>query len=395
MSIDNENRQFTFAYQPPVAPAASQVKKSARSVAWPVVAAVVSGLLAGGVSTYVATGLGHPATVVVNNAESVNWVTGVAAKVLPSVVSISVGASSSGGTGSGIVLTSDGLILTNAHVVTLDGATNKVSIQVKSSDGIVTNAKVVGIDPTNDLAVIKSSGRFTPIEFGDSNKVNVGESVVAIGAPLGLDESVTTGIISALNRTIEVASSAVPDGSLQLWNGSGAAPVSLRVMQTDAAINPGNSGGALLNSKGQLIGVNVAIATASSSSGGSQSGSIGVGFSIPSNIAKNIADQIIKSGKASHGLLGAMVGDNASSNSVAAFTDGAKVVKLTPGGAAEKGGLKVGDVVVEFQGHPITSASELTAAVRLEKANSSANLVVLRNGQRVTLSVTLGDASAK
>jgi hypothetical protein len=119
------------------------------------------------------------------------------------------------------VLTSDGLILTNAHVVTLDGETNKVSIEIKTSDGVVSAATVVGIDPTNDLAVIKANGVFTPIEFADSSKVNVGDNVVAIGAPLGLEESVTTGILSALNRTIQVASSAVPDGSLQLWNGSG------------------------------------------------------------------------------------------------------------------------------------------------------------------------------
>jgi putative serine protease PepD len=394
VSIDNENRQFTFAVQPQaiVKPAPKSASK-VRKLATPVIAAIVSGLVAGGAGAFIVGGAGHGSTVVVNNTESVNWVTGVAAKVLPSVVSISVGASSSGGTGSGVALTKDGLILTNAHVVTLDGETNNVTIQVRNSDGVVTPAKVVGIDPTNDLAVIRTSGNFTPIEFGDSSKVNVGDNVVAIGAPLGLDESVTTGIISALNRTIQVASSAVPDGSLQLWSGSGAAPVSLRVLQTDAAINPGNSGGALLNAQGQLIGINVAIATASSNTSSTQSGSIGVGFSIPSNIAKGIADQLIKSGKASHALLGALVTDSATGSSVAAFTNGAKVVKLTPGGAAERGGLKVGDVVVEFQGQVIDSASELTAAVRLEKANSKASLVVIRNGQKLTLNVTLGDAA--
>jgi putative serine protease PepD len=278
-------------------------------------------------------------------------------------------------------------------VVTIDGKTNGVAIEIKTSDGSVSKARIVGVDPTNDLAVIKATGVFTPIEFADSSLVNVGDNVVAIGAPLGLEESVTTGILSALNRTIQLDSSASPDGSLQLWNGSGAPKVSLRVLQTDAAINPGNSGGALLNSKGQLIGVNVAIATAGSSGSNSQAGSIGVGFSIPSNIAKRISDELIESGSASHGLLGALVSDAASSTSAAAFSNGAKIEKLTPGGAAEKGGLKAGDVVIEFNGESIGSASELTAAVRLEKANAPATILVVRAGKEVTVRLTLGDAA--
>jgi len=391
VSIDNENRQFTFAYELPAAQVQPKAKKPKTTLV--IAAAVVAGAIAGGVSAATFSAIGQTSTVVVNNTESVNWVTGVAAKALPSVVTVSVGSASAGGSGSGVVLTKDGYILTNAHVVTLDGATNKVSIEVKTSAGVVSQATVVGVDPTNDLAVIKAPGVFTPIEFADSSKVNVGDNVVAIGAPLGLEESVTTGILSALNRTIQVASSAVPDGSLQLWNGSGAAPVSLRVLQTDAAINPGNSGGALLNNKGQLIGINVAIATASSTTTSGQSGSIGVGFSIPSNIAKRIADELMTSGKASHALLGALVSDAVSSSSSAAFSDGAKIEKLTPGGAAEKGGLKVGDVVTSFNGQTITSASDLTAAVRLEKANSQATIVVVRGGQEVTVNLKLGDAA--
>jgi putative serine protease PepD len=391
VSIDNENRQFTFAYELPAAQVQPKPKKPKTTLV--IAAAVVAGAIAGGVSAATFSAIGQTSTVVVNNTESVNWVTGVAAKALPSVVTVSVGSASAGGSGSGVVLTKDGYILTNAHVVTLDGATNKVSIEVKTSAGVVSQATVVGVDPTNDLAVIKAPGVFTPMEFADSSKVNVGDNVVAIGAPLGLEESVTTGILSALNRTIQVASSAVPDGSLQLWNGSGAAPVSLRVLQTDAAINPGNSGGALLNNKGQLIGINVAIATASSTTTSGQSGSIGVGFSIPSNIAKRIADELMTSGKASHALLGALVSDAVSSSSSAAFSDGAKIEKLTPGGAAEKGGLKVGDVVTSFNGQTITSASDLTAAVRLEKANSQATIVVVRGGQEVTVNLKLGDAA--
>jgi putative serine protease PepD len=390
LSIDNENRQFTFAYQAPAVPAPA---KTAKRVSVAVIAAIVSGVLAGGVSAAAFSMVGKNSTVVVNNVESVNWVTGVAAKALPSVVTVSVGSGNAGGSGSGVVLTADGMILTNAHVVTIDGKTSGVSIEVKSSDGSVSRAKIVGVDPTNDLAVIKASGAFTPIEFADSSKVNVGDNVVAIGAPLGLEESVTTGILSALNRTIQLASSASPDGALQLWNGSGAPQVSLRVLQTDAAINPGNSGGALLNSKGQLIGINVAIATAGNAASSSQSGSIGVGFSIPSNIAKRISDELIKSGSASHGLLGALVRNAASSTSASAFSNGAKIEKVTPGGAAEKAGLKAGDVVIAFNGEKITSASELTAAVRLEKANSQATITVVRGGKELTIDVRLGDAA--
>lgn len=390
MSIDNENRQFTFAYQ---APAAAAPAKVAKRVSVAVIAAIASGVLAGGVSAAAFSMVGKNSTVVVNNVESVNWVTGVAAKALPSVVTVSVGSGNAGGSGSGVVLTADGMILTNAHVVTIDGKTSGVSIEVKSSDGSVSKAKIVGVDPTNDLAVIKATGAFTPIEFADSSKVNVGDNVVAIGAPLGLEESVTTGILSALNRTIQLASSASPDGALQLWNGSGAPQVSLRVLQTDAAINPGNSGGALLNSKGQLIGINVAIATAGNTTSSSQSGSIGVGFSIPSNIAKRISDELIKSGSASHALLGALVSNAASSTSASAFSNGAKIEKVTPGGAAEKAGLKAGDVVIAFNGEKISSASELTAAVRLEKANSQAAITLVRAGKELTIEVRLGDAA--
>ena len=387
MSIDNENRQFTFAYQ---APAAQAPAKAPKRISVAVVAAIVSGILAGGASAAAFSILSQDSTVVVNNAESVNWVTGVAAKALPSVVTVSVGSASSGGSGSGVVLSSDGLILTNAHVVTLDGETNNVSIEVKTSNGNVAKATVVGIDPTNDLAVIKAPGVYTPIEFADSSKVNVGDNVVAIGAPLGLEESVTTGIISALNRTIQVASSAVPDGSLQLWSGSGAAPVSLRVLQTDAAINPGNSGGALVNENGELIGINVAIASAG---GTSTSGSIGVGFAIPANVAKRIAAEIIATGKASHALLGAGVADFANSTDAASFSVGAEIKELTSGGAAQKAGFKVGDVVVKFNGQAITSASELTAAVRAEAAGAKAKVEVLRGGKSLSIQVTLGDAA--
>jgi putative serine protease PepD len=218
--------------------------------------------------------------------------------------------------------------------------------------------------------------------------------VVAIGSPLGLTASVTVGVVSALNRTIAVANSSVPgeNGSgLQLWNGKGVAPVSLRVIQTDAAINPGNSGGALVNSKGALVGINVAIASTGSSSSTAQSGNIGVGFSIPSNVAKRVADEIIKTGAATHALLGAMVTDQPfNANSSSSFSIGALIKEVTVGGPAESSGLKAGDLVTKFNGEPIMDAGDLTAAVRWEAAKTQATLEFVRDGKTQTMTVTLG-----
>ena len=364
-------------------------------------AAIIGPLLGVVVGAYAVNGtlpsLVPSQQVIVNNSSNVNWVTGAAAKALPSVVTLSVSGPNDAGTGSGVVLNKDGYILTNAHVVTLDGATSDVVIEVKTSADKIYRATVIGTDPTNDLAVVKANGTgFTPIEFADSSAINVGDYAVAIGAPLGYDATVTQGVVSAMHRTIQVASAAVPkDGgsSLQLWNNSSSqAPVNLDVIQTDAAINPGNSGGALINDKGQLIGINVAIATATSTT--SQAGSIGVGFAIPSNTAKRVSDQIIKTGKVSHGLLGAFVSDQTNSDATASFSVGAKVEKLAPGGPAEKAGLQVDDVIVAVDGESINSASKLTAAIRAKEAYSKVTLTVERAGKTITIEATLGDADA-
>ena len=357
--------------------------------------AIVGGSVGAGVAIGAFNYIQSPAPIVVNNAESVTWVTGAAAAAQPSVVTISVSSGSEGGNGSGEFITADGYILTNTHVVTLDGATASPEIEVKTFDGHVYTARLIGTDPTIDLAVIKIDAptSFKPIVFADSDKVNVGDNVVAIGAPLGLSNTVTKGIISALNRTIQVASAAAPEeggAGLELWsNQSSAAPINIDVIQTDAAINPGNSGGALVNEQGELVGVNVAIATAGNSSRG---GSIGVGFAIPSNIAKRIATEIMKTGEASHALLGALVSDASNSDSSASFSVGAKIERVTAGGAAEAAGLKAGDVVVRFNDRPIASSSELTAAVRQQPAGAKARIEYVRNGVKATVSVTLGNA---
>lgn len=360
---------------------------------------IVGATVGGGVAVFAFNYIQSPAPIVVNNAESVTWVTAAAAVAQPSVVTISVSSGADGGNGSGEFLTEDGYILTNTHVVTLDGATADPDIEVKTYDGHVYSAKLIGTDPTNDLAVIKvtASTAFKPIKFADSDKINVGDNVVAIGAPLGLSNTVTKGIVSALNRTIQVSSAAAPDnsgsgGGLQLWNQqSSARPINLDVIQTDAAINPGNSGGALVNDAGELVGVNVAIASAASSGG--QAGSIGVGFAIPSNTAKRIATEIMKTGKASHALLGALVSDSTNSDATASFAVGALVEEVTPGGAAQLAGIKAGDIIVSFNNRAIATSGELTAAVRQQPAGAKATVEYIRDGKKSTVSVTLGDAA--
>jgi putative serine protease PepD len=359
-----------------------------------------------------------PSNVVVNDTDNVNNITAVAAKASPSVVTIDVSSGTSAGTGSGVILTADGYVLTNTHVVTLDGAVADPTIQVKANNGKLYAAKVIGTDPTSDLAVIKltDASGLTPINWADSSKLNVGDSTVAIGAPLGLSGTVTNGIVSALNRSITVASSAAPTAPDQtapdqnngqspfdFWNfdipGQGdqsqgqqqaQSSISLSVIQTDAAINPGNSGGALLNNKGELIGINVAIANASSTS--SAAGSIGVGFALPSNLAKRVSDEIIADGKASHGLLGASVGDAASATN--STTVGAVISDVSSGGAAEKAGLQKGDVITNFNNVPITGATDLTAQVRALAAGAKAEVTYVRDGKSMTVDVTLGELSS-
>ena len=351
--------------------------------------AMVGGIIASSAFTLSYLSLSQPAPIVVNQPERVDWVTGAAAEAAPSVVTLAVDSGTSSGSGSGVILTEDGFILTNAHVVTLGGLTEDADIAARLSSGEVYRARLVGFDPVYDLAVIKiNASSLKPMAFADSSALNVGQSVVAIGAPLGLASTVTQGIVSALNRTIQVASSEVNgDSGLQFWTGNGSAPISIQVIQTDAAINPGNSGGALVDSQGKLIGINVAIATA----GGGESGSIGVGFAIPANTSERIAKEIMETGSASHGLLGALVRDNPAANS--SFSTGALIEKVTEGGAAEAAGMRAGDVIVSFAGQRVNGASDLTAVVRAQPAGAKVEVEVLRDETLLTFNVTLGDAS--
>ena len=393
----------------------------------PLVAALAVGALIGGAAgggvvaavmsntpTVVSGVTGTPLSISVNDPGNATLVTSVAATALPSIVTIQVAGGGASGSGSGVILSDDGYVITNSHVATLDGATSDPDLRVTLSDGRIVDATLVGADPLADLAVIQVSETdgLVPIEFADSDALNVGDNAIAIGAPLGLSNTVTNGIISALNRSITVQSSAVPeapgdsmpdgeDAPFDFWNfdtprdpdAEGqpqqrqSSTISLPVIQTDAAINPGNSGGALLNDDGQLIGINVAIATAGGS--GSQAGSIGVGFSIPANYAQRIASELIATGTASHGLLGATVTSAATSSDsdvVGALIDG-----VSPDGAAERAGLRAGDVITVFNGVPITDQIDLTAQVRVLAGGETTTLVYVRDGVADEVTVTLGE----
>ncbi len=401
-------------------------RKASFGVGTLVASILAAGLVGGGVATVgsaeffgntgsstAASSNSQPGTVIVNNQDSVNEITAAAVKASPSVVTISASSGSAGGTGSGIVLDDDGHILTNTHVVTLDGQTANAALEVRASDGRVIPAKLVGTDPLSDLAVIKvdAGSGLTPATLGDSGKLNVGDTAIAIGSPLGLTGTVTDGIVSTLNRTISVASAAAPqegdnaegddEGGFQFAPPGGGqsqptadqGEISINVIQTDAAINPGNSGGALVNTSGEVIGVNVAIASAGSSAS-STSGNIGVGFSIPINHAKRVAQEIIDTGKASHGQLGVSVKPKAASSTSSEFSVGAEVATVEPDSAAAKAGIKVGDVITRFNDLTVSEPEQLTAAVREQPAGSKVKITVLRNGQEQALDVTLGTAAS-
>ena len=297
-------------------------------------------------------------------------ISALAAKVLPSVVSISVRNGSEGGAGTGFVIRSDGYLLTNNHVV--EGVANGGSLRVSFNDGKTVNGKIVGTDSAYDLAVIKVELKnLTALQFGDSDKVQVGDSVIAIGSPLGLAGTVTSGIISAKDRAV-TAGSRTSEGSF------------INALQTDAAINPGNSGGPLVDKSGAVIGINSAIATLDSSS--SQTGSIGLGFAIPINQARRTAEQLIKTGKSSHPIIGVSLDTRY-------MNGGARIAEVMAGSPAAKAGIVVGDTIIGIDGKSVESADELIVAVRAKQPGDSVKLLLSANGSKRTVTLVLAASS--
>ncbi|MGV9799725.1 S1C family serine protease [Mycobacterium sp. NPDC003449] len=386
-----------YRIQAAAQPAVATKKRSkAGLVAGALTVAVVSAGVGGGVATLMHQDSprlggqsGSVASTVPAAALPAGSVEQVAAKVVPSVVKLETDLGRASEEGSGIILTSDGLILTNNHVVEAakqdpgapgapgmpvvpGGATTKVTF----SDGTSKQFTVVGTDPSSDIAVVRAQdvSGLTPISLGSSANLRVGQDVVAIGSPLGLEGTVTTGIISALNRPVAAGGDTRNQNTV------------LDAIQTDAAINPGNSGGALVNMNGELVGINSAIATMGGDSAQAQSGSIGLGFAIPVDQAKRIADELIQNGTASHASLGVQVANDKAS-------DGAKIVEVTGGGAAAAAGLPSGVVVTKVDDRVVGSADALVAAVRSKAPGEKVTLTYLdQAGKPQTVEVTLGRA---
>lgn len=341
-----------------------------------IVASLVIALIAGGVGATIGrTSSSNISGNFVSTEDVVERAPGsianLAARVIPGVVSISVSASDGSGTGSGFFLSSDGYVLTNNHVV--EAAATRGTITVAISTGKKYTAKIVGRDSSYDLAVLKIDVTGAPtLQLGDSERVAVGDAVIAIGSPLGLAGTVTSGIISAKNRPVTTGSDS---GESSFIN----------ALQTDAAINPGNSGGPLVDATGAVVGVNSAIASLGSSAGG-QSGSIGLGFAIPINQAKKTAEQLIKTGSATYPIMGIAV-DTRYTGTGALISSEANGV--TDGGPADKAGLKAGDLILEIDGIEINSSDELIVAIRSRNVGDKVKIKYKRNAITREVSVTL------
>jgi putative serine protease PepD len=303
-------------------------------------------------------------------------IAGIAARVSPSVVSIDVRSENSGGTGSGFFLDNLGYILTNNHVIS-SAAINNSKITVKLANGKNYSAKLIGRDVAYDLAVIKIAVTDAPaLQLGDSDEVQVGDGVIAIGSPLGLTGTVTSGIISAKNRPVT--------------SGGGTSESSfINAIQTDAAINPGNSGGPLVDLSGAVIGINSAIATTGYGYGG-QGGSIGLGFAIPINQARKTADQLIKNGSSTYPIMGVSLDTRYTGNGAKISTEAGSV---TPGGPAERAGIEPGDVIIEIDGKAVGTSDEAIVNVRSHSVGDSIKVKFKRDG--VTKEVTLKLIAAK
>ena len=356
-------------------------QNSRRWLPWAALGAalVVGGVIGGAIVAVTKSSASTPAAASNPTQVSACAVTSVADQVLPSVVTISARGQGGGGTGSGEIIRPDGYILTNNHVIAI--AADGGSVDVQFADGQTAPATITGRDPLTDLAVIKvdTSAKLKVIALGESSSVKVGQPTVVIGSPLGLSGTVTSGIVSALDRTIQVPGE----------NNSTALLVS--AIQTDASINPGNSGGAMVNCSNQLIGVPSAGATVPTQSGESSGGSIGLGFAIPVDLAKTISDEIIASGSVTHAFFGLQtlpIPPVAAEQ--AGLPGGLYVGAVTPGGPAAQAGLRAEDVITSINGAPATSNIQLQELALTKKPGDTVSLEYSRNGHTTKTSVTLG-----
>jgi putative serine protease PepD len=294
----------------------------------------------------------------------------VAEALLPCVVSISV----ADATGSGFVISADGFILTNNHVVA--GVDEGEPVDLGLFDGRRVEAEIVGRSPSYDLAVLHTDADdLEPVTLGDSDAVAVGDPVIAVGSPLGLEGTVTSGIISALDRPVTAG-----DSSGQSY---------MNALQTDAAINPGNSGGPLVDSEGRVIGVNSAIASLGL---GTEAGSIGLGFAIPIDQARRTASQLIENGEAVYPVIGVLLDDAYTGAGARVRADDGDTTAVTPGGPADRAGIRPGDVIVGIDGEPVDGAGELVVALRAREPGEDVTLRLERDGESREVTVTLGAA---
>lgn len=367
--------------QPPQRP--GRRSGSGKAVIVAAVVALLAGGVAGGVGGYLVASEQSPVTSATENSldqprparQTGNAPDGsveaVAQKVTPSVVQIEVASADGAGEGSGFVLTDNGYVLTNNHVVE-PAADGNGAIRVAFEDGRRVEASVVGRDPTTDIAVVKADGvsGLQPVELGRSDDLDVGEQVVAIGSPFQLSGTVTSGIVSALHRPVRAGGS------------SGDLASVMDAIQTDAAINPGNSGGPLVDMSGRVIGINSAIYSPGGGLSGSRAGNVGIGFAIPIDQARRTADEIIKTGKATQTYIGALVSD--------ARDRGATIREVQSDGPAAKSGLKKGDVVIKVGDRIIADADELVAAIRTRAPGEEVTFTLANNE---TITVTLGAKS--
>ncbi|MFF5450137.1 S1C family serine protease [Streptomyces sp. NPDC012950] len=375
-------------------PAPAKRSRKGLAVAGALVFALLTGVIGGGIGAYVErngglTTVELPQAAAEDTGRAPDSVAGIAASALPGVVTLHVKGSGSSGTGTGFVLNTKGHILTNNHVV--DGARSSADISVTFSSGETARARLVGKDTGYDLAVVQVTGvsGLKPLPLGNSDNVRVGDPVVAIGAPFDLSNTVTSGIISAKERPITAGGE----------KGDGSDISYVDALQTDAPINPGNSGGPLLDSKARVIGINSAIRAAGGSGGdgegggASQPGSIGLGFAIPINQGKRVAEELISTGKATHPVIGVSLDMQYNG-------DGARVgekgkdgtASVTPGGPAAKAGLRPGDVITKVDGQRVHNGEELIVKIRAHRPGDRLELTLSRDGKELTKTLTLGSS---